>query len=167
MFWEDSLLTMASDWTKTQAMSGPERKSLQRKMVKTCTARTSNIFIRCALVTKPAESRLISEKIGAAAGAAHWASFVARNGESMCTERNYLWALALQVEHVDRKPFGSFFIKVSTETGIFTVLGGRDLRVFSKKNRSLFLNSSMKKSWCLVTMCDFWCFPLKSIDRHL
>ena len=39
---------------------------------------------------------------------------------------------ALYIEHVDRKPFGSFFIKVSTETGIFTVLGGRDLRVFSK-----------------------------------
>ena len=36
----------------------------------------------------------------------------------------------LQVEHVDRKPFGSFFSKVSTETGFFTVLGGRDLRVF-------------------------------------
>ena len=33
------------------------------------------------------------DAFGAAAGAAHWASFVARSGESMCTERNYLWAL--------------------------------------------------------------------------
>jgi hypothetical protein len=94
MFWEDALLTMACDWTKTQAMSGPERKSLQRKMVKTCTARTSHIFIRCALVTKPAESRLMKQKRGAEAAAAHWASFVARDGDSMCTQRNYLWALA-------------------------------------------------------------------------
>jgi hypothetical protein len=95
MFWEDNLLTMACDWTKTQAMSGPARKSLQRKMVKTATARTSHIFIRCALVTKPAEARLISQKHDASASATHWASFVARNGESMATQRNYLWALAL------------------------------------------------------------------------
>ena len=94
MFWEDELLTMACDWTKTQVMSGPDRKRLQRKMVKTATARTSHIFIRCAFVTKPAESRLVSETLGAAAATAHWVSCVARNGDSMATQRNYLWALA-------------------------------------------------------------------------
>jgi hypothetical protein len=86
MFWEDELLTIACDWTKTQAMSGPDRKSLQRKMVKTATARTSHIFIRCALVTKPAEAKLVSENRGAAAAATHWTSFAARDGDSMATQ---------------------------------------------------------------------------------
>lgn len=94
MFWEEALLTIACDWTKTQALSGAERKKMQKMMVKTCTPRTSHIFIRCALVTKSAESRIVRTKLGAEAAAIHWASFAARNGDSMCEQRNYLWALS-------------------------------------------------------------------------
>jgi hypothetical protein len=94
MFWEDALLTIGCDWTKAQALTGAAKKKMQKKMVKTCTPRTSHIFIRCALVTKSAELRIVKAKFGSEAAAVHWASFVARNGESMCTQRNYLWALA-------------------------------------------------------------------------
>jgi hypothetical protein len=55
-------------------------------MVKTATARTSHIFIRCALVTKPAEAKLVGEKLGAAAAATHWTCFAARDGDSMATQ---------------------------------------------------------------------------------
>ena len=95
MFWEDGLLTCACDWTKAQALTAPDKRRLMRVMVKTCTPRTSQIFIRCALVTKSAEARIVKAKFGAEAAAVHWASFAARKGDSMCTQTNYMWALNL------------------------------------------------------------------------
>jgi hypothetical protein len=61
-------------------------------VVRTCTLRTSLIFLRCALVTKPAEVSVVRKKYGASAATLYHTAFLARNGKDMCCDSNYNWA---------------------------------------------------------------------------
>jgi hypothetical protein len=96
MFWEDGRLTIHHDgmWTKAEGQMGPTAKKHKSAVIRTCSPRTSNIFLRCALWTKPAEVKLVSEKFGTAAAAVHMKAFVARNGSDMGTPSCAAWGRA-------------------------------------------------------------------------
>ena len=65
---------------------------MAKMVVRTCTLRTSLIFLRCALVTKPAEVGVVRQKYGQAVATLYHTAFLARNGHDMCNDANYNWA---------------------------------------------------------------------------
>ena len=60
MFWEDGRLTIHYDgmWTKAEGQLGLNARKQKSAVIRTCSPRTSAIFLRCALWTKPAEVRV-------------------------------------------------------------------------------------------------------------
>ena len=65
---------------------------MAKMVVRTCTLRTSLIFLRCALATKPAEVSVVRQKYGTAVATLYHTAFLARNGNAMCNDANYNWA---------------------------------------------------------------------------
>ena len=96
MFWEDGRLTIHYDgmWTKPEGQLGHVARKLKSAVIRTCSPRTSHIFLRCALWTKPAEVKLVCEKFGSAAAAVHMKAFVARNGCDMGSPSCAAWGRA-------------------------------------------------------------------------
>ena len=81
-------------WTKSEGQSGKASRKIKNSVIRTCSPRTSSIFLRCALWTKPAEVRLVSIKLGEQAGAVHMKAFAAREGKDMGLPSNAAWARA-------------------------------------------------------------------------
>jgi hypothetical protein len=96
MFWEDGRLTIHHDgmWTKAGGQLGPNARKQKSAVIRTCSPRTSAIFLRCALWTKPAEVKLVAEKFGPDAAAVHMKAFVARDGSDMGSSSCSAWARA-------------------------------------------------------------------------
>ena len=96
MFWEEGRLVVHYDglWTKSEGQSGKASRKIKNTVIRTCSPRTSSIFLRCALWTKPAEARLVSIQFGEQAGAVHMKAFAARNGKDMGLPTNSAWARA-------------------------------------------------------------------------
>ncbi len=96
MYWEDGRLTIHYDgmWTKAEGQLGPNARKQKSAVIRTCSPRTSAIFLRCALWTKPAEVKLVEAKFGSSAAAVHMKAFVARNGSDMGSPSCAAWARA-------------------------------------------------------------------------
>jgi len=96
MFWEDGRLTIHYDgmWTKAEGQLGLDVRKQKSAVIRTCSPRTSAIFLRCALWTKPAEVKLVDAKFGSSAAAVHMKAFVARNGSDMGSQSCAAWARA-------------------------------------------------------------------------
>ena len=65
---------------------------MAKMVVRTCTLRTSLIFLRCTLVTKPAEVSIVRQKYGQAVATLYHTAFLARNGCDRCNDANNNWA---------------------------------------------------------------------------
>jgi hypothetical protein len=96
MFWEAGRLIVHYEglWTKSEGQSGKASRKIKSTVIRTCSPRTSSIFLRCALWTKPAEARLVSLQFGDQAGAVHMKAFAARDGKDMGCQSNSAWARA-------------------------------------------------------------------------
>lgn len=92
--WETGRLSVTCGWFKSETTATEAALAIKRATWKTCTKRTSDIFVRTALAVKPLEVRVTHELHGPVAASVHWMAFCARDGKDLCDETNLHWARA-------------------------------------------------------------------------